>query len=315
MPGKEGYRMQKPTLVILAAGMGSRYGGLKQIDPVDSEGHKIIDFSIYDAVRAGFGKVVFIIKKENEGDFRSCIGDAVSAVVPVEYVFQELTNIPEGAVIPEGRVKPWGTAHAIYCCKDLVNEPFAVINSDDYYGVSAFKTLCDFLTKEPEDNSVMNFSMVGYQLKNTLTENGSVARGCCVMDENGFLETIDERTKIIKTEDGAAYSEDDGVSYIPMSADSLVSMNMWGFTPAIFKELEASINRFFKEDINSNPLKAECFIPMEVGRLVNEKKATVKVLSSEDKWFGVTYKEDKPFVEKSVQELKDKGVYPEKLWS
>ncbi len=310
-----GLVMQKPTLVILAAGMGSRYGGLKQIDPIDNEGHKIIDFSIYDAIRAGFGKVVFIIKKENESDFRTCIGDAVSTKIPVEYVFQEMTNIPDFATIPEGRVKPFGTAHAILCCKDTVKEPFAVINADDYYGVSAFKTLYDFLVADNAASDKLSFCMVGYQLKNTLTENGSVARGCCQMDANGYLETIDERTNIIKTADGAAYSKDDGATYIPMSADSLVSMNMWGFTPDIFAELDDSINRFFKEDILKNPLKSECFIPMEVGRLITEGKATVKVLSSEDKWFGVTYKEDKPFVMDSIQKLKDAGIYPNKLWN
>jgi len=305
----------KPTLVILAAGMGSRYGGLKQIDPIDEEGHKIIDFSIYDAYRAGFGKVVFIIKKENEADFRECVGDAVSKYLPVEYVFQELTNIPEFATIPEGRVKPWGTAHAILSCKDTVKEPFAVINADDYYGVSAFKTLHDFLTGDLSvKDGKIPYCMVGYLLKNTLTENGSVARGCCQMDANGYLETIDERTKIIKTPEGASYSLDDGATYIPMSADSLVSMNMWGFTPDIFGELEDSIDFFFKNTVEGNPLKAECFLPIEVGRLINENKATVKVLSSEDKWFGVTYKEDKPFVMESIKALKDKGVYPAKLW-
>ena len=307
--------MTKPTLVILAAGMGSRYGGLKQIDSMDDEGHKIIDFSIYDAVRAGFGKVVFIIKKQNEEAFRTAIGDRVSGTIPVEYVFQELTNIPEGAVIPEGREKPWGTAHAIYCCKDVVKESFAVINADDYYGVSAYEELYRFLTSDEKNSGdKLPFCMVGYQLKNTLTENGSVARGCCCMDENGYLKTIDERTKIIKTPDGAAYSKDDGASYIPMDENSLVSMNMWGFTPAIFDELEKSIARFFKEDINSNPLKAECFIPLEVGRMVSDNIAEVKVLSSKDKWFGVTYKEDKPFVMESIKNLKDAGVYPNVLW-
>lgn len=303
----------QPTLVILAAGMGSRYGGLKQIDPIDEAGHKIIDFSIYDAVRAGFKKVVFIIKKENEADFRSCIGDAVSRTVPVEYVYQELTNVPEGVTIPEGRVKPWGTAHAILCCKDAVKEPFAVINADDYYGVSAYRSLYEFLTKE-EATPKLPFAMVGYLLKNTLTENGSVARGCCCMDADGYLETIDERTKIVKTDDGAAYTVDDGASYIPMSVDTLVSMNMWGFTPGIFEELELSMKRFFAEEMQKNPEKSECYLPMEVGRMITENKATVKVLSSEDKWFGVTYKEDKPFVMESIKQLKEAGVYPEKLW-
>lgn len=302
-----------PTLVILAAGMGSRYGGLKQIDPIDNEGHKIIDFSIYDAVRAGFSKIVFIIKRENEEDFRKCIGDAVSKKVEVEYVFQELTNIPAGASIPEGRVKPWGTAHAIYCCKDVVNEPFAVINADDYYGVDAYKSLYSFLM-DTKTEGKYPFCMVGYELKNTLTENGSVARGCCQMDADGYLESIDERTKIVKTDEGAAYSLDDGETFIPMPIDTLVSMNMWGFTPDIFGELKISMDKFFETKVDSNPLKAECYLPMEVGDMVNDGKATVKVLSSKDKWFGVTYKEDKPFVVASIQALKDAGVYPEKLW-
>ena len=305
--------MQKPTLVILAAGMGSRYGGLKQIDPVDDEGNKIIDFSIYDAIRAGFGKVVFIIKRENENDFRKCIGDAVSKKVPVEYVFQELTNVPEGVEIPEGRVKPWGTAHAIYGCKDVVKEPFAVINADDYYGVSAYESLAEYLTSEHENSGAYPFCMVGYQLKNTLTENGSVARGCCMMDENGYLCEIEERTKIIKTKDGAAYTTDDE-HYIPMSGDTLVSMNMWGFYPGIFKELEKSLENFFATQMSANPLKSECFIPLEVGNMVKNNIATVKVLSSKDKWFGVTYKEDKPFVVDSIKKLKEAGVYPDRLW-
>ncbi len=306
----------KPTLVILAAGMGSRYGGLKQIDPIDEQGHKIIDFSIYDAYRAGFGKVVFIIKEENEKDFRECIGDAVSKFMEVQYVYQKLDAIPDFASVPEGRVKPWGTAHAIYACRDIVKEPFAVINSDDYYGVSAFKSLYEFLTGDlGEKNGVYPYCMVGYMLKNTLTDNGSVARGCCQMDENGFLQTIDERTKIIKTEEGAAYTLDDGATYIPMSADTLVSMNMWGFTPSVFKELVDSLDYFFKNTVEGNPLKSECFLPIEIGRLINEGKASVKVLSSKDKWFGVTYKEDKPFVMQSIQALKDKGIYPEKLWA
>ncbi len=305
----------KPTLVILAAGMGSRYGGLKQIDPIDAAGHKIIDFSIYDALRAGFGKVVFIIKKEHEADFRSVIGDAVSKKTEVEYVFQEMTKIPAGVTIPEGRVKPWGTAHAILCCKDAVKEPFAVINADDYYGVSAYKTLVDFLAApQAQKEGEMPFCMVGYQLKNTLTENGSVARGCCRMNDAGYLTEIEELTKIEKTADGARYTQDDGATWTDISVDSLVSMNMWGFQPEIFAELEKSVQRFFDEDLAKNPLKGECFIPIEVGRMVKEEKASVKVLSSQDKWFGVTYKEDKPFVMDSIQKLKEQGVYPEKLW-
>ncbi|MDE6531584.1 MAG: nucleotidyltransferase [Lachnospiraceae bacterium] len=303
----------KPTLVILAAGMGSRYGGLKQIDPIDENGHKIIDFSIYDAMRAGFGKVVFIIKKETEQDFRSCIGDAVSRKIPVEYVFQNLQDVPAGFSIPEGRVKPWGTAHAVLACRDAVKEPFAVINADDYYGVSAYQSLYDYLTNVPEQEK-MPFCMVGYKLQNTLTEYGSVARGCCQMDAAGYLETIVERTKIIKTEDGASYSEDDGATYHPLPENMLVSMNMWGFTPGIFQELQASMDRFFASEVEKNPLKSECYIPMEVGRMIKEGKATVKVLSSKDRWFGVTYKEDKPFVMESIRQLREQGVYPDILW-
>lgn len=305
--------MQKPALVILAAGMGSRYGGLKQIDPVDARGNKIIDFSIYDARKAGFEKVVFIIKKENEQDFRSCIGDAVSKYMEVEYVFQDIQKVPEGFEIPEGRIKPWGTAHAILCCKEAVKEPFAVINADDFYGRSAFKSLYDYLTTH-EDDELHRYAMVGYELGNTLTENGSVARGCCVTDENGYLVTIAERTQIEKRPGGAAYSEDGGKTFTDISLNTPVSMNMWGFTPSIMEELEKAVNLFFEQGVESNPLKAECFLPIEVDKLLKEKKATVQVLSSKDKWFGVTYKEDKPFVMESIQKLKDAGVYPDKLW-
>lgn len=305
--------MEKPTLVILAAGMGSRYGGLKQIDPVDDKGHKIIDFSIYDAVRAGFGKVVFIIKKENEKDFRECVGDAVSKHIAVDYVFQELDKVPEGFQIPEGRVKPWGTAHAILCCKDIVKEPFAVINADDYYGRSAFDELYKFLTTH-EDDEKYRYAMVGYQLGNTLTDNGSVARGICVTDENGYLKEIAERTKIVKTEKAAAFTEDDGQTWTEVALDTPVSMNMWAFSPSIIGELQAAVDRFFAEEVEKNPLKSECFLPIEVDKLLKAGKATVEVLHSADKWFGVTYKEDKPFVMESIRNLKDAGVYPDVLW-
>lgn len=305
--------MEKPTLVILAAGMGSRYGGLKQIDPVDDKGHKIIDFSIYDAVRAGFGKVVFIIKKENEKDFRECVGDAVSKHIAVDYVFQELDKVPEGFQIPEGRVKPWGTAHAILCCKDVVKEPFAVINADDYYGRSAFDELYKFLTTH-EDDEKYRYAMVGYQLGNTLTDNGSVARGICVTDDDGYLVEIAERTKIVKTEKAAAFTEDDGETWTEVALDTPVSMNMWAFSPSIIGELQAAVDRFFAEEVEKNPLKSECFLPIEVDKLLKAGKATVEVLYSADKWFGVTYKEDKPFVMESIRNLKDAGVYPDVLW-
>lgn len=306
--------MKEPVLVIMAAGMGSRYGGLKQIDPVDAAGNKILDFSIYDALRAGFKKAVFIIKKENEILFKECIGDAVSRHMEVEYVFQDITDVPDGFNIPDERIKPWGTAHAIFSCREVVKGPFAVINADDYYGVEAFKVLYDFLTTH-EDDEKYRYAMVGYRLGNTLTENGSVARGCCVTNDEGYLVSITERTKIVKTPEGAAYSEDEGVTYTPISVDSPVSMNMWGFTPSIIPELGKTLEDFFATQVQKNPLKAECYLPIEVDKLLKEGKATVKVLSSKDKWFGVTYKEDKPYVMDSIQKLKDAGIYPDVLWN
>ncbi|MBE5886579.1 MAG: nucleotidyltransferase [Lachnospiraceae bacterium] len=306
--------MKEPVLVIMAAGMGSRYGGLKQIDPVDAAGNKILDFSIYDALRAGFKKAVFIIKKENEMLFKECIGDAVSRHMEVEYVFQDITDVPDGFNIPDERIKPWGTAHAIFSCREVVKGPFAVINADDYYGVEAFKVLYDFLTTH-EDDEKYRYAMVGYRLGNTLTENGSVARGCCVTNDEGYLVSITERTKIVKTPEGAAYSEDEGVTYTPISVDSPVSMNMWGFTPSIIPELGKTLEDFFATQVQKNPLKAECYLPIEVDKLLKEGKATVKVLSSKDKWFGVTYKEDKPYVMDSIQKLKDAGIYPDVLWN
>lgn len=302
-----------PILVIMAAGMGSRYGGLKQIDPVDDEGDKILDFSIYDAYRAGFKKAVFIIKKENEEAFRECFGNSVSKHMEVEYVFQDINDVPEWFEIPEGRVKPWGTAHAIYSCRNVIDAPFAVINADDYYGVEAFKVMYDYLSTHCDDDKY-RYAMVGYLLGNTLTENGSVSRGVCETNDEGFLKSVVERTNIIKTKNGAAFSIDDGQSYNDISADSLVSMNLWGFNPSIIKEFGISLDLFFKNQVPINPLKSECYIPLEVDRLLKEDKATVKVLSSKDRWFGVTYKEDKPFVTESIKALKDAGVYPLHLW-
>lgn len=304
----------KPILVIMAAGMGSRYGGLKQIDPVDEEGDKIIDFSLFDAKRAGFEKAVFIIKKENEELFKECITDRMGNAMQVEFAYQELNDIPKGFSVPEERVKPWGTAHAVYAARKAVGDaPFAVINADDYYGVEAFQKLFDFLSTH-EDDEKYRYAMVGYRLGNTLTENGSVSRGCCETDADGFLTDIVERTKIVRTEDGAAYTEDDGASYTPISPDSIVSMNFWGFTPSFIKELDTALVAFFGEKVPGNPLKAECYLPMEVDRLLKGNRATVNVLTSSDKWFGVTYKEDKPFVQAKIKALKDAGVYPKNLW-
>ena len=306
--------MKEPVLVVMAAGMGSRYGGLKQIDPVDQEGHIIMDFSIYDAVRAGFKKVIFIIKKENEQDFRDAIGDRLSDKVEIVYVHQDLNNIPEGFQVPEGRVKPWGTGHAVLSCAGEIDGPFVVINADDYYGTHAFKMAYDFLIQAQEDTVPAQYMMVGYKLENTLTDNGHVARGICVTDENGYLQDINERTHIEKKDGGAAYTEDDGATWNPLPLDATVSMNMWGFGASILQELKDRFAAFLDENLEKNPLKCEYFLPFVVDELLKEKKATVKVLKSMDKWYGVTYKEDKPVVVAAIQKLKDEGLYPQKLW-
>ena len=307
------HTMNKPVLVIMAAGMGSRYGGLKQIDPVDKEGHIIMDFSIYDAKRAGFEKVVFIIKKENEADFKEAVGRRIEKVMEVAYVFQELANIPEGFEIPEGRVKPWGTAHAVLSAIDEIDGPFAVINADDYYGRHAFQTIYDYLTTH-EDDDKYRYTMVGYRLKNTVTDNGHVARGVCGLNAANELVNVTERTRIEKRNGGIEYSEDDGQTWTAIDGDTLVSMNMWGFTHSILDEIKAGVPAFLEKGLKENPLKCEYFLPAVVSELLEEARATVKVLESEDKWYGVTYKEDKPVVVAAVQALKDSGLYPQKLW-
>ena len=304
---------KKPVLVIMAAGMGSRYGGLKQIDPIDKDGHIIIDFSIFDAIRAGFEKIVFIIKKANEKDFKEDIGNRMEKYVQVEYVFQELCNLPEGYSVPEGRVKPFGTGHAILSCKDVIDGPFAVINADDYYGPTAYKMIYDYLDSHSDDDKY-RYTMVGYVLENTLTDNGHVARGVCETDENHYLTGITERTHIEKKEDGAYYTEDDGQTWHEIPEGSTVSMNLWGFSESILKELDARFSKFLDENLEKNPLKCEYFLPTVVNELLDENKATVEVLKSMDKWYGVTYKEDKAFVMDAIQKLKDDGLYPEKLW-
>ena len=306
--------MKKPVLVVMAAGMGSRYGGLKQIDQVDKEEHIIMDFSIFDAVKAGFEKVVFIIKKENEQDFRAAIGDRLSEKIKVSYVFQELTNLPEGYVVPEGRVKPWGTGHAIMSCMGEIDGPFVVINADDFYGSHAFQVAYDYLTTHQDEEGIYRYMMVGYRLENTLTDNGHVARGVCEMDAQGYLADIHERTHIEKRGNGAAYTEDEGKTWIPISGDATVSMNMWGFSESILGELQSRFSAFLEENLEKNPLKCEYFLPFVVDELLKEGRATVAVEKSQDKWFGVTYKEDKPMVMAAIQNLKDQGVYPAHLW-
>ena len=305
--------MKKPVLVIMAAGMGSRYGGLKQIDPIDEQGHIIMDFSIFDAKRAGFEKVVFIIKKENEADFKEAIGNRIEKVMDVAYAYQDLHNIPEGFEVPEGRVKPWGTAHAVLSAIDEIDGPFVVINADDYYGSDAFQKLYDYLITH-EDDEKYRYAMVGYQLGNTLTENGHVARGVCSVDERGHLVKVEERTRIEKREEGAAYTEDDGATWVDLPKHSIVSMNMWGFTASFLTEIKNGFAAFLEAGLQNNPLKCEYFLPTVVSNLLTADKATVTVLTSRDKWYGVTYKEDKPVVVAAMKRMKDSGLYPEHLW-
>lgn len=303
--------MTKPTLLVMAAGVGSRYGGLKQIDPVGPSGEIVIDYSIYDAIRAGFGKVVFVIRGDIEKDFREAIGDRISKQIQVEYAFQELTKVPSWFSVPATRKKPWGTTHAVLMADGLINGPFAVINADDYYGVASYKVLADHLLKSSDKNGFGDYSMVGFILRNTLSEFGSVARGVCKVDAANHLTFIEELTAIEKDGAGAKYKDAKGGT-IKLAGDEPVSMNMWGFTPSIFEHCKRIFADFLRA--RGGEEKSETFIPMTVGQLVNEKKAHCTVLRSPDAWFGVTYKEDKPFVVESIRKLVAQGVYPEKLW-
>lgn len=305
--------MNKPVLVIMAAGMGSRYGGLKQIDPIDEQGHIIMDFSIYDAKRAGFEKVVFLIKKEDEEEFREVIGNRMAEYMEVAYAYQDLNNLPEGFQVPEGRVKPWGTAHAVLSCMDVIDGPFAVINADDYYGRDAFQKIYDFLSAQ-EEEEVYRFTMVGYELKNTLTENGHVARGVCTLDDHGNLAEVTERTHIEKRGNQAFYTEDEGKTWEELPMDAIVSMNMWGFTKGFLKEIKDGFAEFLEQGLKQNPLKCEYFLPSVVSKLLEEGRAVVSVLTSKDKWYGVTYKEDKQTVVDAIQKMKEEGIYTETVW-
>ena len=285
------------TLVVMAAGMGSRFGGLKQIEPVGKNNEVLLDYSVYDAVKAGFTKVVFVIKHAIEKDFKAIIGKRIEKMVKVEYVFQENDVLPENFVCPEDRVKPWGTAHAILCCKDVVKEPFAVVNADDFYGRSAFKKIADFLKQETKD-----YCMVGFRLVNTLTENGYVSRGVCEIKDNK-LSSVTERTKIVDCK----YTEDDGESWTPMSPDTVVSMNLWGFMPDIFGYIEDGFKEFLTQNINVP--KSEYYLPSVVSSLIENGEKQVEVLIAEDKWYGVTYKEDKQNVVDAIGAMVDAGMY------
>ena len=300
----------KPTLIVLAAGMGSRYGKLKQLDPVGPSGEVILDYSVFDAIRAGFGKVVFVIRKEIEEEFKNAVGAKFRNLIQVEYVFQELEKLPEGFVVPEGRTKPWGTSHAVSMAKDIINEPFAIINADDFYGAEAFKIMSDHLTGLSADD-INDYFMVGYPLNKTLSDFGYVSRGISEVDENGFLKNITERTHIERTPDGVRYK--DGEDFKELTGNEIASMNFFGFTTSYFKYSEDMFKTFLLE--NKENLKAEFYVPFVVNKLVDEKQVKLKVLSSNTEWFGVTYLEDKPFVEQKIRDLVDKGTYPENLWS
>lgn len=299
----------KPSLVVLAAGMGSRYGGLKQIDPIGPSGESIIDYSIFDAIRAGFGKVVFIIRKEIESAFRESIGSKFEKLIQVEYVFQELDALPDGFSVPEKRVKPWGTAHAVLMAKDAVDTPFAVINADDFYGKSAFQLISDYLLSA-KDTGYADFSMVGFILKNTLSDFGSVSRGVSKCDNNSNLTNIIERTDIRKDKGEIFYIEEE--TKHSLTGEEVVSLNMWGFTPIMFSYIEEKFIDFLKK--RGNELKSEFYIPFVVDELIKCDKTKVKVLKSYGSWFGITYKEDKPYVVNSIKKLVEKGEYPEKLF-
>ena len=300
--------MSKPALVILAAGMGSRFGGLKQITPVDDHGHAIIDFSLYDAYRAGFRKVVFIIKHEIEADFKAVIGRRMEKYFEVEYVFQQLDRLPEGYTVPEGRVKPWGTAHATLCARDVIDGPFAVINADDFYGPSAYKALYDFLVS---DRAATEHAMVAYQLKNTVTENGTVARGICQVDK-GYLADVVERTKIAKRGEDAAFTED-GETWVPLSGQSLVSMNFWGFDRSMMDELADRFPAWLDENLAKAPTTAEYFLPFVTNAMIHEGKGSIRVLDCHEVWHGITYREDMDSVVSYIASLRQRGIYPETL--
>ena len=303
--------MKKPTLVIMAAGMGSRFGGLKQIAPVDDQGHIIIDFSLLDAYRAGFRDLVFIIKPELEESFREAIVDRMEKYFNITFVHQTIDKLPEGYSVPADRVKPWGTGHAILCCKDVLDGPFAVINADDFYGPTAFSAIYDYLANN-EDES--RYAMIGYRVRNTVTENGSVARGVCEV-KDGLLTGVTERTKIFKNGNDAKFTEDDGKTFTDLPGDTIVSMNLWGFTAKMIRELDERFPAFLDNAIVTNPLKGEYFLPSVVNDQLVAGTATVRVLPCEETWYGVTYREDLDSVKAAIAGMKAKGIYDENLWN
>lgn len=301
--------MTKPVLVVLAAGMGSRYGGMKQLDPVGPNGQIIIDYSIFDARRAGFETVIFIIRRENDAAFRAAIGDRLSHLMEMKYAYQELSDLPAPFTVPEGRTKPFGTGQAVLSARELIDGPFAVINADDYYGPEAFRVMYDYLSTHP-DTDKYQYCMVGYQLKNTVTQNGSVSRGVCVADPKGMLESVTERTKITQEGGVIHFTEDEGKSWTELPGDTPVSMGLWGFTASFLPEAQNRFVSFLEENLDKNPLKCEYFLPSIVSSLIDEGKAQVRMLHSADKWYGVTYKEDKPEVVAAIARMTAEGLYP-----
>ncbi len=300
----------KPTLVVLAAGMGSRYGGLKQVDPVGPSGEAILDYSVFDAVRAGFGKVVFIIRKDFEAEFKEKVGKKYEGVIPVDYCYQDINDLPAPYTVPAGRAKPWGTAHAIRSARNVVKEPFAAINADDFYGRDAFAKLAEFLSAPKADGKI-HFAMVGYNLSLTLSDHGSVARGICSLDAEGYLTGVKEMTKLVKA-GAVARNEEDPENPVEVPLDARVSMNLWGFTPELFTQLEKRFPAWLAE--NGQKEKSEWYIPFVVDEMIKDGTADAKVLPTESSWFGVTYREDKPLVVAAIQKLVDAGEYPSKLF-
>lgn len=307
--------MTKPVLVVMAAGMGSRYGGLKQMDPIGPHGQSILDYSVYDAKRAGFETVIFIIKKEMEEDFRQTVGARIEKGMNVLYAFQDINDLPEGYAVPEGRVKPWGTAHAVLAARELVKGPFAVINADDCYGPAAYDIVYRYLTdSENVVSAKPRFVMPGYLLKNTVTESGSVSRGICQADENGYLTEVIEHTRIEQTPDGIRSTLDGGETWMPLADDAIVSMNIWGFTHAFMEEAEVRFPAFLDRTLASNPQKGEYYLPFVVSEMIGSDQATVRVIPTPDKWYGVTYREDKPGVMAALAQKTEEGIYKENLW-
>lgn len=307
--------MKKPILVVMAAGMGSRYGGLKQIDPVGCEGEAILDYSLFDAHEAGFDTAVIIIKEAIKKDFMETVGARLEkAPLEIRYAYQELDKLPAGYAVPEGRTKPWGTCHAVVCAREAIGDaPFAVINADDYYGKAAFKEIYNYLSAHADDDKY-RYCMVGYELGKTVTDNGSVARGVCQVNEEGYLDSVVERTKIEKQADGVIRFTEDGSTWAELPEKTTVSMNMWGFTPSFAAESEARFPAFLDRALAENPMKGEYFLPSTVSALLAEDKATVKMLYSPDKWYGVTYAADKPVVVAALKAMTEAGLYPDGLW-